>query len=249
MNIEEEGGGMFDKIKSVGSKIKKATPNPLKLAKKGIGAAKEKAKEAMIARAQAQALKSAQNSLLGAFGSEFGSKKDIKESQTYRTALQQKLNPPTTIPIGKLLIIIAVTGILGAFAALAISKSQNFKDSIVKWSILMVIMIIPIILTYMKKSETLGLLLDTIVQSQINIICIYAIIAFTGYSTLVKTPSLDTFNSMGIGDKIGIIIGLLIPLVIIGYNFFKVSKLDGIVIGVFAVAAAVILLSPPIPGL
>lgn len=236
MNIEEEGGGMFDRLK-------KATPNPLKMAKAGIGKAKDKAKEKvqdmMIARAKAQALKAAQKQgtkMLGQFGKKTAFAKGSKNLLS--------LDSPPTIPIGKLLIIIAVTGILGAFAALAISKSQNFKDSILRWSVLMVIMIVPVIWAYMKKSQTLGLLLDTIVQSQINIICIYAIIAFTGYSTLVKTPSLDTFKSMNWWEIAIIVVGLLIPLAIIAYNFFKVSKLDGIVIAVFAVSAAVILLTP-----
>jgi len=234
MNIEEEGGGMFDKIKSVGSKIKsvgskikKATPNPVT----GVKALYGKAK---AARALSQAMGTGQ----GMFS------KALKGKSKYGSISSNDSTGKQPLPILKLLTILVATGVLGAFAALAINKSQNFKDSILKWGILMLVMIIPVFIAYMKKSETLGLLLDTILESELNIICIYAILAFTSYSTLVKSPSLDTFQSMNPWEIAKIVIGLIIPLVIIGYTYFKVSPLDAIVIGVFAVAAAVILLSP-----
>jgi len=231
MNIEEEGGSIMSGLKGVGSRIKGS-----------IGKTKEKVKQKaqdmMIARAKAQALKAAEKSAMGALGN---ATKDLTKTGKYGSISSKQ---PTQIPILKLLIIIGITGVLGAFAALAINKSQNFNDSILKWGILMLVLILPVFIAYMKKSETLGLLLDTIVESELNIICIYAILAFTSYSTLVKSPSLDTFNSMKLEDKIGIIVALLIPLGIIVYSFVKVSPLDGIVIGLVAVSAAAILLSP-----
>jgi len=247
MNIEEEGGGIFNKLK-------KATPNPLKAAKSGFGKLKDKASglkdkvkgklSGIKDKAKQAAMMGTAAALLGSAGLGASKLGKLGKFGTSSSVSATGSRSSTQIPILQLFLIIAVTGVLGAFAALSINKSQNFNDSILKWGILMLVLIIPVIIAYMKKSETLDLLLNTIIASEVNIICIYAILAFTAYSVLVKSPSLDTFNDMKLNDKIGIIVGLLIPLCIIAYNFFKVSKMDAIVITVFAVAAAAILLSP-----
>jgi len=222
MNIEE--GGAF---------------NPLTMVKKGYQKTKDKVKgkaqDMMLARAQAKALKAAEKSAMG-LGS--GTKSD-----------KLGLKSSATVPIGKLLTIILATGILGAFVALTINKSQNMNDSILKMVLLMLVMIIPIIIAYMGKSGTLDILLDTIVKSEINIICIYTILAFTAWSALVKSPSFDNFKSMKWWEITIIVIGLFIPLAIILKTFIKKDPLGALTIALFAVAAAAILLSPPFPGL
>lgn len=229
----ESGGGIFDKLK-------KATPNPLKGAKSLMGKAKDKAQGALAARAASQALGSLTGKK-GMFGSLMGS--------TGKSAKGVKAGPPTKgsstpIPILQIFTILILSGMLASFITVSINKTNNFNDSALKWGVIMIILIIPIIVSYMRASQTVSLLLSTIVSSQVNIICIYAIIAFTAYSTLVKSPSLDSFNSMDIKDKIGIILGLLLPLCVIAYNFFMVSKVDAIILLVFTAAAAAVLMSP-----
>jgi hypothetical protein len=49
---------------------------------------------------------------------------------------------------------------------------------------------------------------------------------------------------MDIKDKVGIILGLLLPLCVIAYNFFMVSKIDAVILLVFTAAAAAVLMSP-----
>jgi hypothetical protein len=213
MNIEEEGGGIFDKLKGKAKGLKDK--------------AKGKAQDAMLARAQAKALKSGMGALGNATKSD---KRGLKSS--------------ATVPIGKLLTIILATGVLGAFVALTINKSQNMNDSILRMVVLMLVMIIPVIMAYMGKSGTLDILLDTIVQSQINIICIYTILAFTTWSALVKSPSFDNFKSMKWWEITIIVVGLFIPLAIILKTFIKKDPLGALTIAFFAVAAAAILLSP-----
>ena len=205
--------------------------NPLK-------GAKDKMQQAMAARAASKALGSLTGKK-GMFGSLMGSTKGAKGA---------KPAAPTkgsgSIPMLKIFIILVVSGMLGAFITLSINKTNNFNDSMLKWGVLMIILLIPVIIAYMKSTQTVSLLLDTIVSSQINILCIYAIIAFTAYSTLVKSPSLDSFNSMDVKDKVGIVLGLLLPLCVIAYNFFMVSKVDAIILLVFTAAAAAVLMSP-----
>jgi hypothetical protein len=208
--------------------------------KNPLTAAKEKAQGAMAARAASQMFGSVTGKK-GMFGSLMGS--------TGKAAKGAKPVPPTKgsktpIPIVQIFIILILSGMLASFITVSINKTNNFNDSLLKWGVIMIILIIPIIVSYMRASQTVPLLLSTIVSSQVNIICIYAIIAFTAYSTLVKSPSLDSFNSMDIKDKVGIILGLLLPLCVIAYNFFMVSKVDAIILLVFTAAAAAVLMSP-----
>jgi len=207
--------------------------NPLK-------GAKDKVQQAMAARAASKAF-SSMTGKKGMFGSFMGS--TGKSGKSAKSAVTTKVSK-TPIPILQIFIIIILSGMLASFITLSINKSNNFNDSLLKWGLIMIILIIPIIVSYMRASQTVSLLLSTIVSSQVNIICIYAIIAFTAYSTLVKSPSLDSFNSMGIMDKVGIILGLLLPLCVIAYNFFMVSKVDAIILLVFTAAAAAVLMSP-----
>ena len=234
MNIKEEGGGMFDTLK-------RATPNPLKMARAGIGRASEKAQSALAARAAAKA----SQSLLGSVGS-VASRGSLTRGVGSRS-LPLIEEPSPTFSVVKILVIIIATGVLSSFMTLTIQKSDNFKDSIVKWAILMIVLIfIPIFAAFMiKRQDVLGSLLATMAKSQINIICIYAILAFTAWSTLANNPSIDTWNSMSLWDKVQIISLLIVPLLIILYTVvISKNMTDAIVMLVVAVITAAILLSP-----
>lgn len=227
--METDGGFGFKKP----TFKKPSFTNPLK-------GAKDKVQQAMAARAASQALGSLTGKK-GMFGSFMGS--TGKSGKSGKSAVTTKISK-TPIPILQIFIILILSGMLASFITLSINKTNNFNDSALKWGVIMIILIIPIIVSYMRASQTVSLLLSTIVSSQVNIICIYAIIAFTAYSSLVKSPSLDSFNSMDIKDKVGIILGLLLPLCVIAYNFFMVSKVDAIILLVFTAAAAAVLMSP-----